>query len=416
MSIEAAAGAGLLGLILAGAALGQAQSQSKSNPPAPEKGPPAPTKSKLEEALAQALRSNPDVRVAAAKVNEAEAELNRVRLQIVQKVVQAYQAVEAARADVEFRQGDFERFQEAAKRAAVPVSDVAEKAKLLATAKAQLAAAEADMAYLIGKSLGMAGKTTGPTEDLGVDLLGQLTLPPSGERILLWDVVKARPVVTFHAPTPAASASGPMADKIRKALDRPITLEVNGAPASALLQAIREAAPELHIQVPPEIELRQKVTVLLEKVSLGAALQLLEDVLPGHRIVVRDYGLLLAREDRIPSGALTLQEFQTGAGKTGPHSSEKNLPAASVRGEVVAVEENNQPVTMKIAITPGHTLAKGQVLHVYRPEKGLQPAVYLGQVRVVEVTPTNAICERRSGQQAGPIQPGDRVIDRLREN
>ncbi len=40
----------------------------------------------LENQLAQALKNNPDIRVAEAKVREAEAELNRVRLQVSQKI------------------------------------------------------------------------------------------------------------------------------------------------------------------------------------------------------------------------------------------------------------------------------------------------------------------------------------------
>src|SRR5205823_10488997 len=41
----------------------------------------------LEEMLTNALKDNPDIRVAEAKVREAEAELNRTRLQVTQKVL-----------------------------------------------------------------------------------------------------------------------------------------------------------------------------------------------------------------------------------------------------------------------------------------------------------------------------------------
>src|SRR5690348_16019153 len=53
-----------------------------------------PKKSKLEEMLAEALKNNPDIRVAVAKVAEADAELNRTRLQVMQKVVMLHHAIE----------------------------------------------------------------------------------------------------------------------------------------------------------------------------------------------------------------------------------------------------------------------------------------------------------------------------------
>src|SRR5262245_30132912 len=51
----------------------------------------------LEDLLAQALRNNPDIRVAEAKVREAEAELQRIRVVTAQKVAALRQAIETAR-------------------------------------------------------------------------------------------------------------------------------------------------------------------------------------------------------------------------------------------------------------------------------------------------------------------------------
>src|SRR5437660_737827 len=49
--------------------------------------PAQTTEPTLEEMLNKALKDNPDIRVAEAKVREAEAELNRTRLQVTQKVL-----------------------------------------------------------------------------------------------------------------------------------------------------------------------------------------------------------------------------------------------------------------------------------------------------------------------------------------
>src|SRR5206468_7820042 len=54
----------------------------------------------LEEMLTNALKDNPDIRVAEAKVREAEAELNRTRLQVTQKIVALQQALLAQKAEV----------------------------------------------------------------------------------------------------------------------------------------------------------------------------------------------------------------------------------------------------------------------------------------------------------------------------
>src|SRR5579883_1482356 len=65
----------------------------KDKPAPPANAKPAPAKPEksavpsLQELLTQALRENPDIRVAEAKLREAEADLNRTRLQVTRKVV-----------------------------------------------------------------------------------------------------------------------------------------------------------------------------------------------------------------------------------------------------------------------------------------------------------------------------------------
>src|SRR5207245_592064 len=86
---------GALAALLFGVGLvwGQQAPQIVDDRPKPE-----PAKSKLEEMLDKALKDNPDVRLSAAKVDEAQAELNKVRLLVVQRIGAAYQAVEAQKA------------------------------------------------------------------------------------------------------------------------------------------------------------------------------------------------------------------------------------------------------------------------------------------------------------------------------
>src|ERR1700676_3908905 len=110
-------------VVLAGAGLlfGQQPQADVTNQPVDPKTdqakPPgdkpkeAPPKSKLEEMLQQAMRNNPDIRVAEAKMAEAEAELNRTRLVVMQKVVLYNAKLDDAKMKVEFAQKSVARLQ-----------------------------------------------------------------------------------------------------------------------------------------------------------------------------------------------------------------------------------------------------------------------------------------------------------------
>src|SRR5439155_26103538 len=54
----------------------------------------------LDEMLAVAMKENPDIRVAEAKVRQAEEEVRRARLSVSQKIVATYYGIEEKRAEV----------------------------------------------------------------------------------------------------------------------------------------------------------------------------------------------------------------------------------------------------------------------------------------------------------------------------
>src|SRR5690606_30130244 len=86
---------------------------------------------------------------------------------------------------------------------------------------------------------------------------------------------------------------GPSADRLRKALERTISVGYHDTPVKAVLTELRKTSG-VHIQAAESGPAwNEKVTAKLENVPLSAVLQLLEDVLGDHRIVVRDYGLLI---------------------------------------------------------------------------------------------------------------------------
>jgi hypothetical protein len=388
---------------------GLAPGEEKTSEPKEKK---EEARSKLEEALAQALKLNPDIRVAAAKVSEAEAELNRVRLQVVQRVVQAYQAVEAAKATADFRQNEYKRIKQAGNAAA---SELAEREKYLAAAKAQLAAAQAEVAYLVGQSPAVTGRKAEANvrgailaDYDGDGNLEILFLNEAGRAVRFWDLAAGSLKVE----------PGPMADKIRKALQRPIRITVNAEPLTTIVKSVKDSAPELSLQMQNDDALQalqeRKVTANWQDIPLGAVLQFVEDMLPAYRIVVRDYGLLLAHINTVPPGAQTLKDFLRGDNQKQAPGNTQGLrpPARAVEGTVAEVDEKDGLIKLSVGSAAG--LTKGQKLEVYRLPTNGQPAMYLGRLSVIEVTTTSAV-SRREGKvlRLGPIQPGDRVTNQL---
>jgi hypothetical protein len=408
--INVIACAGLAFLVVA-TARGQQPSRSeeeeaiklKPQAGAPDAGKPdagkRAAKSKLEELLAQALRNNADIRVATAKLNEAEAELHRARLQVMQKVVQSYQAVEAARATVDFRQKEYDRIKQLEASGAVERALVDEREKSLAAAKAQLAAAEADLSFLLGK---------GPAESRTFWFThGQALNPAPDYREALLSYYAALSLAQKQR-SENRLAPGPVTDKLRKALDQPVTIMATDQPLSHVLKLIRDANPDVHIQFPRTLNLEGKVTVRLENIPLGAAMQLLEDMVPDLRVVVRDYGLLLVKEDSLPPRALLLEDFWKG-GKPKAVEAEAKAPP-EVEGLVKAVDEKSGLMTLTIGSDAG--LAKGQTLEIFRLGTPADQSKYLGQISIVEVTAAEAVAKPK-GRLAVPPRSGDRVAARL---
>src|SRR5437870_8600406 len=94
---------------LAGVGLAVAQPPAKPDPkPAPAK----PDPNSLEAMLSVALKSNPDIQVAEAKLREAEAGLNKARVQVLQQLVTAKNAVDSQRAAVAAAEAAMKRVQE----------------------------------------------------------------------------------------------------------------------------------------------------------------------------------------------------------------------------------------------------------------------------------------------------------------
>ncbi len=395
-------------LLLAGAALAPGQqgpppTRPKTEPPAQEK---APAKSKLEEMLAHALKDNPDIRVAAAKLGEAEAELNRVRLHVMQKVVTLYHTTEMARTDVATAERALARTKQLNKDRVVSSDEVAAAEAALAAAKAKLAAVEAEVPYITGKQPQTAD-AAGLRDRLYLSRLQIAGTHPNYSTAL--HLLAATGASPPPAPRPV---QGPLAERIRKALDQPVSLRVTEGSVADVLRLLGEQEPGLTVKYVPRAGAGPKLTFEVKDLPLGAALQYLEDSLPDYVIVIREYGLLLTVADRAPPGAVPLHDFWKKPRGQAAAGAGKNPPPQDVEGVVRSVNANG---LLTISVGSDAGLVKGNTLDLFRLASVPSQSKYLGTVKILDVKPKEAVCTP-VGRLAGPPQPGDRVASRLLGN
>jgi hypothetical protein len=334
-------------------------------PPANPKSPPAkgastqPSPEKdltagLEEMLAAALRNNPDIRVAEAKMREAEAELNRTRLQVMQKVITFRHSVATQKMTV-LEAEERLKTQQKLRAGSLTTEEELRVAQLaVEQAKSKLATLEAEMPSLLGKlpqSVAPEKKQAEPSKtgakgggqpnlsqviDLGAEVqwsqafnpypyitadflqpyvVGNLVFPntvnvpytnyPWNTNLIDANGTLFRSLSAYNANgwvapvqvAPPQSARGALADKIRHALDTSVSLDIKDKSLAEVLKLIQQKAPGVpfHTVLPASGDFSQaKVTLQLEQVPLGAVLQALEDSFPDQRNVGGHDGMRLA--------------------------------------------------------------------------------------------------------------------------
>jgi hypothetical protein len=410
MRIARTSGAALLALLVAWSAVaGPAAGQSTSSAPPPGSGgdgnPPAPgpaSKSKLEEMLDQALKGNPDLRVAAAKVQEAEAELNRTRLEVTRRVVTLYTGLEAARKTVEVAEKRRDQLKQLAANKAVSSEDLQVAETAVMQAKADLAKLEADVPYLLGTQ--QAARIAVPLTFAFTPDGGRLAAEAADGKVRVWDVVSG---VELVAPT-SRPVQGTAAERIRKALDSTVSVDFQNKPLAEILVYFQK-----DYDLPLVFRARepsQSVTLQLGSQPLGAVLQALGD-LYGVEFVVRDYGIFVCPPGQAPpAGAVRLHDFwktrpaATGRVGAGP---DENPPPGRIEGNVKALSDTG---LLRLTVGSDAGLAKGHTLELFR----LNPTrKYLGRLRVEDVSPTESIA-RPAGAMREKPQVGDVVASPIR--
>lgn len=384
-----------------------------------------PDPGSLDDLIAQALRDNPDIRVAEAKLREADAELNRARMTVAQKVASLYHSLEIAkktRDEAKIHYDDLLRLQ----RGAVVSAEEVRKARLAwELAINELAKLEAELPALLGKMPGKLGqaKAEGDPDQrvqtarlaAWMKALAQSSEEHTTRTALEWLAYRQALVA---APAP----QGTIADKIRKALDVPVDVKVENAPLTEVLDFLAdrlEGQLAFRVVDPQQGLTILKLTLNFKQMPAGAVLQAITDELPVVAFVVRDYGILVKESDKLPPGAVLLHDFwKSGVDKAklkaeGSGSSEtNNPPPKEVQGSIKAVDSTSGLVTITIGSDAG--LAKGHTLHVYRTGTDKSNAMYLGTIRILEVRPSEAV-GKPAGKLRDPIQAGDNVASKIHD-
>src|SRR6516225_2482722 len=229
-----------------------ASKEAKDQKPAAKTESPIPT---LEEMLTRAMKENPDVRVAEAKLREAEAELNRTRLQVTQKVIAYQRSLEAHKEMVQIAEKELKQLQTQFSQSADPnvrqqlVTENESTQKELVRAKAKLAEIEAEMPYLLGNQ----------PKTVHENLLWNYALFPNSNNALYgqYYISNTDPYrdlsniyLAVQQPTQVPpSAPGSITDKIRKALDMPIAFKMENARLSEVVDFVNEMAPGANFQI-----------------------------------------------------------------------------------------------------------------------------------------------------------------------
>lgn len=411
-----------LALVLGGVSMSAAQpsgqqsagpSQQGGLPPGSPKQKAVQKKSNLEEMLAQALKNNPDIRVAAAKLAEADAELNRTRLQVTQKVVMLYHAIETQKKVVE----NAERREKRAENLGAAISSEGkdEITQSLALAKAKLAELEAQVPALLGKARSSAaGEASRPRVRyrLGFDNDGDV----DGEL----DLLLAR---EGKLDIPQAKVNIPQAEKIRKALQTPVRVDFKDMTFDAILSDLAKTVEGLSFRnLFQRGDNFAKMNLRFEgALPLSAILQALTDE-TGCTFYVRDYGILAIRRDSVPPGAMTVEDFLRQKPvkdpavtiNQDPWSSLPWKPPENIEGTVKKISSDGSVV---ISFNSVDGLLQGHTLYLYRPADEPSKAKYLGRVQIFNSLPfqpqSKEMLGRPIGKLSEPPKLGDKVSARM---
>lgn len=235
-----------------------------------------------DQALARALVNHPGIVAAKAKVALAEAELYGKRMEVSRQVLGLYGSLKMLEVQIDASKANLSRlkaeFEKAKGLAASGAADQSTEDKIAA----EVHAAEAHLVSAIGER-----------EQAEKEL-----------RLLIGNATQAAEAAS---PLEAASANlqapqGPIVEKVRIVLEKPIKLDFVETPLQQIMQMLSDDAGVMFSIQRPVLEsialsVDAEISLRTNEVRLRDALQAFEDANPDLQFVLRDYGILLTTKD-----------------------------------------------------------------------------------------------------------------------
>lgn len=236
-----------LGLLILSIILPLATAQNKDALPA-----------KLPDMIARALDTNPDIRVARAKLAEVQAELRRLELQVTRDVVSMNSARLAKLESIATVERELVRKEAMVKQGTVPLSAVSGVRMQLIEARGGLQEVEAELHYICG-----------------VGIEGRSEAQPKAKR--------------------KRSVRPPRSARMDDLMRRPATIDVKDVPFRDLMKTVSDIAT-FTILIDQEIlEIYDDETYSLSlkgTTTVEGILTAVHDIFPECIFVLRDYGAL----------------------------------------------------------------------------------------------------------------------------
>ncbi len=208
----------------------------------------------------------------------------------MQKITDLHHALQSQTAEVTYRQKQYERFKQLEKERSISSEILDEAQQRLAIAKAKLAELEAQIPGLLGK---VAHAAEGDVIRVRKYLAGELKIVEYSKV----DLSSAQMIV--HGRLEA----GPLADKIRKALQVPIKVDYKDMTFDAILKDLAKKVEGLSFRNLFERSggpSKEKMNLLFDQaLPVSAILQALADE-TGCTFVVREYGILAIASKNAP--------------------------------------------------------------------------------------------------------------------
>ncbi|HVK10106.1 MAG TPA: hypothetical protein VM597_15160 [Gemmataceae bacterium] len=300
---------------------GPVLAQPAKKDPAP-KEPPKPAAGSLEETLDKVLQNSADIKVAEAKVRDAEAELNRVRQQVLMKGTTLHNDLRLAKRILEAVEVAYARQEAATKGGRGPAEGLDAARLALEKQKAEVEKLETELKAVRGEFAIQRG-----VRSVAFSPDGRLLADVNEGMVRIWDAASGKLIRSQGemvwdrvAEKPAVQAS--MAERVRKMLETQVEWKKddNVMPLADVLEKIGKVADDKTVPIRIIVAERQYVNVnnFGGSLQLGALFQAIEDSEPDLRIVVRDYGLLVTEESRVPDGAIRAVDFWKAKGTAEP--------------------------------------------------------------------------------------------------